>query len=157
MRKQLIAQPAQKEIATGENWLDLEAITQVELTSEQEAFPIEGALTLRAGPGWRAQTAGPQTIRLHFEKPLSVSCIQLVFEELKQARTQEFVLSWLGQDGKPYKEIVRQQYTFSPAGTTREVEEYQVELPAVKGLALTIIPDISRSDAYASLLALRLR
>ncbi len=67
------------------------------------------------------------------------------------------MLSWPGQGGKPYKEIVRQQYTFSPAGTTRAGEEYQVELPAVKGLAVTIIPDISRSDAYASLIALRLR
>src|SRR5256885_10266846 len=46
------------------NWLDLEHLAQVEVTSEGAAHPIESAL--RAGdPGaWCASTPGVQTIRL---------------------------------------------------------------------------------------------
>jgi hypothetical protein len=157
MRKQIIEQVVQKEVAPTQEWLDLEELAQVELTSEAQDYPIDAALATKAGAGWRAGSAGAQVIRLHFERPLSLSCIRLLFEELEQARTQEFVLSWLSEEGQVYQPILRQQYTFAPPGTTRELEEYQVELLAVKGLEVKIIPDISRADAYASLLELRLR
>jgi len=41
---------------------------------------------------------------------------------------QEFVLRWSPDGGHSFREIVRQQWNFSPPDTTREVEEYQVEL-----------------------------
>jgi hypothetical protein len=96
-------------------------------------------------------------IRLYFENHLTLSCINLLFEELELARTQEFVLSWCPEEEHVYKQIVRQQYTFSPPGTTRQVESYQVDLRGVKVLELKIVPDMANADAYASLLHLRLR
>jgi hypothetical protein len=72
-----------------------------------------------------------------------------VFEENETARTQEFVLRWSSDGGSSAKEIVRQQWTFSPPGSIREVEEYQVQLSGVTLLELTITPDISGRSARA--------
>jgi hypothetical protein len=55
-----------------------------------------------------------------------------------------------------FREIVRQQWNFSPPNTTREVEEYRVELSGVNVLELIIVPDISGGVAHASLKSLRL-
>ena len=82
--------------------------------------------------------------------------IALVFEETKIVRTQEFVLRWSGDGGRSFREIVRQQWNFNPANTTREVEEYRVELSDVTVLELVIVPNISRAAAWASLKSLRL-
>jgi hypothetical protein len=57
--------------------------------------------------------------------------------------------------GEETKDIVRQQWNFSPPDTIREVEEYRVQLPAVTVLALVINPDINGGDARASLKNLR--
>ena len=49
-----------------------------------------------------------------------------------------------------------QTYHFSASGATEEIEEYRVELENVATLELTIIPDVSRGSACASLAELRL-
>ncbi|NTV37851.1 MAG: hypothetical protein HGA82_01440, partial [Anaerolineales bacterium] len=105
---------------------------------------IQSALTASGGPGWVAGETGEQTIRLLFDEPQALRQIQLVFEEEKRERTHEFVLRWSGDDGRSYREILRQQYTFSPPGATREVEDYVVNLHGVTVLELRIVPDISR-------------
>ncbi len=51
---------------------------------------------------------------------------------------------------------MRQQYHFSPSGATEEIEEYRVELEDVVALEVTIVPNISGGDVYASLAELRL-
>jgi hypothetical protein len=66
--------------------------------------------------------------RLLFDQPLKVKRISLVFEETENARTQEFVLRWSSDLGRSFREIVRQQWNFSPPGTAREVEDYLVDL-----------------------------
>jgi hypothetical protein len=50
---------------------------------------------------------------------------------------------------------VRQQWNFSPPNTTREIEEYNVQLSDVTALELVIVPDIGRGTARASLKSLR--
>jgi len=137
------------------SWLDLENTAQAELTSEDAAHPIESALKPGQGPGWRAAEPGRQTIRLLFDTPLRVKRVHLVFCEEEQARTQEFLLRW-SSDGRTYRDIVRQQYTFGPPANTREIEEYAVDLAGVAGLELTISPNISGGPACASLAELRL-
>lgn len=155
MRKRMIgAHVADNPAAV--SWLDLEQIAQVELTSEDPDHPIEAALGGRAGSGWRAAGPGPQVIRLFFDRPQQLRRIQLVFQEDVQPRTQELVLRWSQDGGQSYREILRQQYTFSPPGTTREVEEYQVDLANVTALTLEIAPDVSGGPARASLGTLRL-
>ena len=128
----------------------------VEVTSEDGTYPIESALLTGGGRGWRAAGPGPQTIRLLFDKPQKLKRIHLDFKEAEVARMQEFVLRWLPDHGKSYREIVRQQWNFSPPGTVREIEEYAVEISDVTVLELSIVPDKSGGEAYASLLNLRL-
>jgi hypothetical protein len=156
MRKRIIDQERQNVVAVDQGWLDLQSMAQVELTSEDAAKPIEAALVPGAGLGWRAARAGEQTIRLLFDESRRVRRIQLLFHEDQQARTQEFVLRWSPDGGQSYREIVRQQYNFSPPGVTRESEDYAVDLAGVTALELRIVPDISGGDARASVAQLRI-
>src|SRR5215831_15769997 len=155
MRKRLATTSATVQTA-GEGWLDLEHAATVEVTSEDKNFPIESSLSLERGQGWRAAEPGAQTIRLLFDEPQEIKRISLVFEEDEIVRTQEFVLRSSSNPGAPFREIVRQQWNFSVPTSTREIEEYRVELSDVTVLELTIVPSISGGAARASLKSLRL-
>jgi hypothetical protein len=155
MQKRLVGAPEQTAV-TEENWLDLDAMAAVELTSEDPACPVEGALLPNGQSGWRAAEPGSQSIRLLFHQPQRVRRILLRFEEPAAERTQEFALRWSPDGGRSSRDIVRQQYTFSPSGSTREVEDLNVDLPSVTALELTIIPDQGRGQAFASLAEWRL-
>jgi hypothetical protein len=137
-----------------QKWLDLEEIATVEVTSEDPNFPIETALTAREGPGWRAAAPGKQVIRIVLDNPRSLSRIRLEFSEPEIERTQEFTLRW-SQAGGPFREIVRQQWNFSPQGSTSEIENYQVQLEKVSVLELTLKPDLTLDTAFATLAAWR--
>jgi hypothetical protein len=54
-------------------------------------------------------------------------------------------------EGGPPKEIIRQQWNFSPTGSTREVEDYEVSLDSVAVLELAMTPDLTRREASATL------
>lgn len=136
-------------------WLDLENIASVELTSEDEAFPIESALTGQGKNGWRAAESGVQTIRVIFDQPQRLKRVSLIFVETEVQRTQEFTLRWSPDRGDSFQEIVRQQWNFSSPDATREIEDYAVELPNVTLLDLTIDPDKQNASARASLFSLR--
>ena len=156
MRKRIAG--ANRAEAGGESeqgWLDLEEIATVELTSEHADFPIESALGFRVGPGWRASQKGTQQIRIIFDEPASLHRIRLRFHEAECERTQEFTIGWSSAAGGPTREIVRQQWNFSPAGSTTEIEDYVVELEAVSVLELTIQPDLGRQEAVATLVSWR--
>ena len=156
MRKRLIT-PIPQDRSRDEGWLDLDGVAVVEVTSEDKDYPVESAL-LSVGEtrGWRAADPGTQTIRLLFDQPQRLRRISLAFEENEIKRTQEFVLRWSPDSGRSFREIVRQQWNFSPPDTVREVEEYQVELSEVTVLELVIVPDNSGGTARASLKRLRL-
>ncbi|MHB8066738.1 MAG: hypothetical protein ACYDIC_02430 [Desulfobaccales bacterium] len=155
MRKRIIAHSLREVKTIEPGWLDLERLAQVEITSEDIDYPIEAALIPGAGPGWRAAQPGEQTLRLLFDEPLRLQRLRMVFHEDEQERTQEFVLRWSPDGGQSYREIVRQQYNFSPPEATREVEDYEVDLNGVTALELKIVPDISGGGARASLAQLR--
>jgi hypothetical protein len=87
MRKRVIS-PTAADAQREQLWLDLSNAASVEVTSEQPGYPIESALLPGHHGGWRAAVAGPQTIRLIFERPCTVRRILLVFEEPDLERTQ---------------------------------------------------------------------
>ena len=156
MRKRLIDPTAERPGTLGQGWLDLERAAVVEVTSEDKEFPIESAFASEDTRGWRAAAPGSQTIRLIFDRPQSLRCVSLVFEENETARTQEFVLRCVADGGSTFREIVRQQWNFSPPESIREVEQYQVDLYNVEVLELVIKPEIGGGVARASLKNLRL-
>ena len=144
MRKRIVT-PTPTSAKAQEDWLDLERAATVEVTSEDKDFPIESSLSIERGQGsWRAAHPGAQTIRLVFDEPQELKRISLVFEENEMTRTQEFVLRASANPGGPFREIVRQQWNFSAPASTREIEEYLVELSDIGLLELTIVPDIRR-------------
>jgi hypothetical protein len=156
MRKRIISNGPREVAAAEPGWVDLDLLAQVEVTSEDADYPIESALIPGTGLGWQAAHPGEQTIRLLFDQPQSLRRVHLMFHEGGQERTQEFVLRWSPDGGQSYREILRQQYNFSPPGATREVEDYEIELDGVTVLELKIVPDISGGSARASLAQLRL-
>lgn len=157
MRKRIIDEDEQAKLSeTSQDWLDLELLITVELTSEDASHPIESALKMTGGAGWRAGKPGQQTIRLLFDHPQKITQIHLLFEEQVYTRTQEFVLRGISEHMTSGREIVRQQYNFSPPKDTREVEDYSVEFDDLIILELSIIPDISGGESRASLAQLRL-
>ena len=137
--------------ASDARWLDLEELAQIEVTSEDPQHPVEGALVLGDERGWRAGQAGPQTIRILFDRPVPVRRMILSFIEPEVARTQEFVIRWSADGGRSFRDVVRQQWNFTPTGSAREAEDYRVELSDVTVLELTIVPDVSGGAARASL------
>ncbi|MBU0678905.1 MAG: carbohydrate-binding protein [Verrucomicrobia bacterium] len=156
MRKRIINPVQQKTVPPDPEWLDIEELAEVELTSEDPAHPIESALLPNQTLGWRAAEYGKQTIRIVFDHPQDLRRIRLRFVDSLAERTQEHVLRWSRDGGSSFDEIVRQQWNFSPQGATSEIEDLHVELSTVTVLELSIIPDISGKDVFASLAELRL-
>jgi len=136
------------------SWLDLPEIARAEVTSEDSDFPIEDALVPGKGRGWRAGEPGDQIIRLVFDSPRALRRIRLEFSEAEVDRTQQLTLRYSETNG-PFKEIVRQQWNFSPQGSNTEVEDYEVEIDNVTSLELQIRPDLSQQSIFATLDALR--
>src|SRR5262249_14922800 len=156
MRKRIIAQVQKDTAISGQDWLNVERLAEMEITSEDAVHQIESALLPGRASGWRAAEPGKQTIRLLFNHPQRLRRIWMNFVEPQTERTQEYVLRWSPDSGQSFREIVRQQWNFSPPSTTNETEDHHVELPAVTMLELSIIPDISGDNAFASLARLRL-
>ena len=156
MRKRLITAIQENIRTRSVDWLDVERAALVEVTSEDNDHPVESAFVSGDALGWRAAVPGTQTIRLIFDQPQKLRAILLVFEENDIPRTQEFVLRWSPDGGSSFREIVRQQWNFSPGVATREVEEYQLDLSGVTVLELMINPHIGGGVARASLKNLRL-
>jgi hypothetical protein len=152
MRKRVL----QNKNADGQvrEWLDLEQIATVEVTSEDPNFPIESALSAD-GQGWRAAEPGEQVIRLVFDHPQELHRIRLEFFEPEITRTQEFALRY-SRKGEPLREIVRQQWNFSPQGSTSEIEDYRIDVDGVLFLELALKPDLTPSGAVATLKAWRI-
>lgn len=142
-------------------WLDLGTLAQVEISSEDALYPVEQALSATTvtgarsdTQGWRAERPGPQTMRLRFDSPQTVKRVLLHFQETEQERSQEFSLHATMLDGGT-KEIVRQQWSFSPGGSTSEQESYVVNLKNVTALTLWIDPDRGRDRYQATLASFR--
>lgn len=156
MRKRIITPVLHETQHNDQDWLDIESLVEVEITSENADHPIEDALLLNQTSGWRAGVSGEQTIRLIFESPQHIHRIWLNFIESHTKRTQEYDLCWSSDGGQSFQEIVRQQWNFNPHDTTSQTEDYYVDLTAVTVIELNIIPDISGEDAFATLEQLRL-
>jgi len=154
MKKRIV--PIEQMDESAGEWLDLGALAEVEVSSENPAHPIEWALVPGHETGWRAGTPGRQVIRLLFASPQKVARIQLHFEEKSVERTQEYALRWSPERDVPCREIVRQQWNFNPASATVEIEDHRVDLPPVAILELIIDPGSESQAIFASMERMRI-
>jgi len=58
MRKRKITSGSQNIGPSDQGWLDMGRAAVVEVTSEENGYPIESALVAEGTPGWRAALAG---------------------------------------------------------------------------------------------------
>ena len=154
MRKRIIgsAHVRSEVVPRSDTWLDLEQIATVEVSSEDPRFPVEAIFDPTEESGWRAAQDGEQLVRIIFDEPTPLHHMQVLFVENEIERTQEFTIRWSPAEGGPTGEIVRQQWTFSPQGSTREVEQYDVNLDGVAVLELSIKSDLNAGRGRATLL-----
>jgi len=157
MRKRIVesSRPQSETPDSKDRWLDLARIATVEVTSEDPDFPVEAVFESDSGSGWRASQDGKQQLRIIFDEPATVHRMRLHFVEPEVERTQEFTIRWSSAQGGPPRDVVRQQWNFSPAGSMSEVEHYDVNLERVSVMELSISPDISNQKAKATLLSWR--
>jgi hypothetical protein len=101
MRKHIINATEPNPHGTSEEWLNLEEIARVEVSSEDPQYPIELAFKHAESPGWRANQPGEQTIRLLFDEPKDIRRISLRFSEPQVERTQQFTLRWADNQPVP--------------------------------------------------------
>jgi hypothetical protein len=156
LRKHIVKAPPSHPVPQpGE--IDIAATATVQVTSENPAHPIDNVFDHRRGPGgsrWVAEEQGEQTLLLVFDTPQSIHQIILEVEELEVSRTQELGLSVSHDGGQTYRELRRQEYHFSPPGTTFEREDRAVLAEGVSHLQLWMKPDKGGKPCWATLTSL---
>jgi hypothetical protein len=150
MRKSIVSLSKASSSPSSDQGLDIAQVASVEISSEDAQHPFENALQGGKVGGWKAADPGPQVIRLTFDHPQSIRRIRLEFREQTRERSQEFAL-FASSAAFQKREIVRQQWTFSPGGSAIEVEDYSVDLAGVLSLELEIDPGRHDKHAIASL------
>jgi len=159
LRKQILTEwPVSTGLPAGEK--EIAAIATVWVTSETVDHPIDRAFDSSRGPGgsrWVAAEPGEQRLMLVFDAPQTLRTIIVEVEEPEVSRTQELQIGISLDDGKTFQELRRQEYTFSPPGTTFEREEWAITTTGVTHLYLVIIPDKGGRPGRATLTTLSLR
>jgi hypothetical protein len=156
LRKQIIG-PETNEPADAAA-LDVSALARVLVTSEERDHPVDLAFDGRGGPGgtrWIAAFGGDQSLILAFDQPQAVRAIRVEMEEPDVVRTQELQVAVSTDGGKSYREVVRQEYNFSP-GTSFERERWVLEGQGLTHLRLVIRPDKGGVTGRASVTTLAL-
>jgi hypothetical protein len=156
LRKHLLTAPPLARVSpSGEK--AIAAIATVWVTSEAADAPIDHAFDQSRGPGgsrWVAAAPGEQRLILAFDTPQTIRMISLEVEEPEVSRTQVLNMSMSCDGGQTYQELRRQEYTFSPPGTTFEREEWAVKVEGVTHLQLVIVPDKGGQPCRATLTSL---
>ena len=158
LRKQIIKSSPETPIPTlGQ--INIAALATVLVTSEEAGHPVDHAFDGLSGPGssrWVAGEPGEQSVILAFDAPQAIRRVALEVEEPDISRTQELDLAVSHDGGQTYRELLRQEYTFSPPGTTFEREDWAVSAEGVTHLRLRIKPDKGGPTGFASITSLSL-
>jgi len=158
LRKHLLTDYPAEQVA-GPREKDIAALATVGVTSEAADYPIDHAFDSHRGPGgsrWVAGTPGPQRLILAFDAPQTLRLLRLEVEERDVSRTQEIEVAVSRDGGQTYQTLLRQEYNFSPPGTTFEREEWTVLAEGVTHLQLVITPDKGGAPCHATLTTLAL-
>jgi hypothetical protein len=159
LRKHLLTAPPVSSIP----WSDekaIAAIATVWVTSEAADAPIDHVFDQRRGPGgsrWVAAGPGEQQLILAFDTPQTLRTISLEVEEPEMSRTQVLHVSVSCDGGQTYRELRRQEYTFSPPGSTFEREVWAVTMEGATHLQLVITPDKGGTPSRATLTSLAIQ
>ena len=138
---------------------DISAIATVLVTSEDPDHPIDHVFDGQRGPGasrWIAAQSGEQRLILAFDAPQTIHKLRVEIDEPDVNRTQEMYVSISTDRGQTYRELLRQEYTFSPPATSHEREEWTLNADGVSHLQVGIKPDKGGRACRATLTSLTL-
>jgi hypothetical protein len=156
LRKQIVPTPSRGPVPLpGE--IQIADVATVQVTSEETAHPIDHAFDQNRGPGgsrWIAGGPGQQSVTLLFDHPQTIRQIGVEVEELVDSRTQELAVLVSSDGGRTYRELVRQEFNFSPPDTSFERELWSISADAVTHLRLEIKPDKGGRIGRATLTSL---
>jgi hypothetical protein len=139
--------------------IDIARLALFAYSSEDPKHPLEHLIDGSCGRGGtRWASARPnvtERIVLQFDHPQPISRLVYEVEESSQERTQEVRVEVSTDRGRTYRQVLAQDYTFSPQGSTFQREDLRLDLPGITHLNLTIIPNKGGSGT-ATLTSLRL-
>jgi len=159
IRKRIVRDACPPSLDTDLPALDIPTIATMTITSEEADHPIEHVFDGQRGPGtsrWRAAVLGEQCLIINFDMPQTLHQLVLDIEEPYVTRTQELLISVSADGGRTYREVVRQEYNFSPPGTTYERETWALNTNRVTHLAIRITPDKGGRAGLATLTSVML-
>jgi F5/8 type C domain-containing protein len=96
-------------------------------------------------------SARPDTteyIVIEFDRPQTISRLVYEVEETMRERTQEVRVEVSEDGGQSYRQVLVQEYNFSPGGATYQGEEQRFNFRQVTHLRLSIVPNKSGGDAH---------
>jgi hypothetical protein len=94
-------------------------------------------------------------IEIRFHHPTSVSRLRVVSSEVEQLRTHEMTMWASVHRGARHREVLRQQFTFSPNGATEKSKKYTLQLEDMSTIQLRIVQSIDGRPAVARVSELR--
>jgi hypothetical protein len=139
--------------------LDVKTGATVAYSSEQPSHPVDNMFDGRDGPGgtfWASTgTDSTETIVLEFDHPQKISRLIFEAEERQVERTQEVRLEVSSDGGDTFRQLLVQEFVFSPRGATFQREDLRLSVTEVSQLRLTIVPH-KNGSGRATITSLRL-
>jgi F5/8 type C domain len=158
IRKRLISEHS---LASSERPGEIDIARQATLnySSEHPDHPLEYLIDGHCGRGatrWAgARPDQTERIVLEFDHAQRINRLVYEVEEDRQERTQEVRVEVSSDHGRTYRQVLAQDYTFSPQGATFQHEDLRLDLSTITHLSLTIVPNKGGSGV-ATLTSLRL-
>jgi len=128
-------------------------------SSEEPGHPVDSIFDGRDGPGgtfWQsARENTSETLLIEFDQPQNISRLIFEAEERQLERTQEVRLEVSCDGGSSFRQLLVQEFVFSPRGATFQREDLRVGVSGASHLRLVIVPN-KNGSGRAKLTALRL-
>jgi hypothetical protein len=145
--------------ATSSVELNLTTGATIAYSSEQATHPVDSMFDGRDGPGgtfWESARENTiETILIEFDHPQIISRLIFEVEERQLERTQEVRVEVSCDGGDSFRQLVLQEFVFSPKGATYQREDLRVGVEKASHLRLTIVPN-KNGSGRAKLTSLRL-
>lgn len=139
--------------------MDIAALASIEVTSEEELYPVDHIFDGRNGPGgscWMASTDGPQVIVLRFHRPIAVlTRVAVESEERGGKGTQRIELSGWSEDTQRPFETPPRELEYTPYGPSFHRATWDIMERNVSHIRLRITPGPQRRRASLTAIILR--
>lgn len=158
MRKRLMSEQISS-CAGKPGEIDVASLATFRYSSEDPVHPLDHLIDGRCGRGgtrWASARADTtECIELEFDPPQEISRVIYEVEEYRVERTQQVRVEISVDHGRIYRQVLAQDYNFSPKGATFQHEELHLDVRPITHMRLTIVPNKGGSGV-ATLTSLRL-